>query len=89
MNIGDNLSNAAAQKLRELNKRCWIEDGWIRFSIAGDYKYDIELSKILTYQKLVWWTRHLAGKPWITLPVLRHFIRLVCEHHGLEFRGSL
>jgi len=83
----DDLSDAVDAKEHELNKLCWIEDGWIRFSIV--YEYDIELSRISTYQKLVWWTRHLAGKPWMTLPVLRHFIRLVCEHHGLEFRGSL
>ena len=88
MSIGD-ISESAAEKRCELDKLCWIEDGWIRLSASVHYKYDIELSRICTYEKLVWWTRHLAGKPWMTLPVLRYFIRLVCEHHGLEFRGSL
>lgn len=85
MNI-DDIEDLAEEQRMELSRLCYVDDGWIRFT--GGHP-DIELARIATYQKLAWWTRHLAGKPWMTLPLLRHFMRLTCEYHELEYCGTL
>ena len=85
----DDIQDSADEQHLDLNNLCWVEDGWISFAAYKGGPFNIELSRIATYQKLAWWTRHLAGKPWMSLPMLRHFMRLVCEHHGMDYRGSL
>lgn len=59
-----------------------IEDGWIRFP---EGRYDIELSRINSYQKLISWVVHfLDTKDWITPQMLFRFIQLVANYHGLN-----
>ena len=88
MDIED-LSEAAEEEHRALNRFCWIEDGWIRFISTDGNLTDIELSRIRHHGDLVKWIRYLAGMSWMTLPVLRHFIQLVCVHHGWDYKPPL
>lgn len=71
----------------ELHRICHIDRGYIVFKIGDDAEYEIALSRCDTYQKILWWTFHLTEKNWMTVPLLRHFIRLACSHHGLKEEG--
>ena len=53
-----------------------------------DSIYDIPLEKCGSYEKIIWWTMHLAEKSWTTKEVLERFIMLACSHHGLPDRGN-
>jgi hypothetical protein len=86
MNIAE-LQEAAAFELTELERRVRIEDGFIVFQDAQGYV--ISLDKVASEAAILRWTYHLANKPWITPSVLKHFIRLCCKHHHLEYHGHL
>lgn len=73
----------------ELDRVCRIESGYIVFKTDEVGEYEIALSRCDTYEKIVWWTFALSEKNWMTLPVLRHFIRLACSHHGLQESGQI
>ena len=70
--------------LAEMDCVCCIEGSHIIFKPSDVGKFEIALSRCDTYEKVVWWTFHLTEKKWMTIPVLRHFIRLVCSHHGFQ-----
>ncbi|NJM55420.1 MAG: hypothetical protein HC841_05465 [Verrucomicrobiae bacterium] len=72
----------------ELRRSCRIEHDAILFQSADGLDYDIKLSRCDTYEKIVHWAVHLSAKKWITVPMLREFIRLACSHHGLRSEGS-
>lgn len=70
--------------IAELDSLCRVDGDYIVFQFQESGDYEIALSRCNTYEKIVWWTFHLTEKNWMTLPVLRHFIRLACVHHGLQ-----
>jgi hypothetical protein len=82
------LEDGYKRHVAELNRVCRIERGQIIFQTGGGGEYEIALSSCATYEKIVWWTFHLSEKKWMTVPVLRHFIRLACSHHGLQEDGK-
>jgi len=71
----------------ELERLCRIDGDYIVLDSGDAGGYEIALSRCDTYEKIVWWTFHLAEKNWMTVPVLRHFIRIACAHHGLKEGG--
>jgi hypothetical protein len=83
MNITEIREAAAA----ELERHVRIEDGCIVFTDAQGYS--ISLDRVGDEAAILRWTYHLASKPWVTLPILKHFILLCCEHHHLKYRGQL
>ena len=72
----------------EIDRLCRIDSGNIIFQTGEGGEYEIALSSCDTYQKIVWCAFHLSEKNWMTVPVLRHFIRLACSYHGLQEDGQ-
>jgi len=81
------LNEAAAAELKRLERLVRIEDGHIIFSKQQDYC--VSLDRVGDEAAILRWAHHLAGKPWMTLPVLRHFIQLCCKHHHIDCHGRL
>jgi len=73
---------AGMRELKELEKQCYIEDGYIVLNVR--VHYDIELSRCDTKAKVLHWVMHLGGKNWATLPLLRRFAELACSYHGMD-----
>ena len=81
------LGESYKRHIAEMDRLCRIDGRRIVFQIAEAGDYEIDLSRCDTYEKIVWWAFGLSEKTWMTLPVLRHFIRIACSHHGLQERG--
>ena len=82
MNIKE-LEEAAKAERAEVERHVSIADGHIVF--ADEQGYTIAVDRVATEDAILRWTYHLANKPWMTLPILKHFIRLCCEHHHLNY----
>ncbi len=48
--------------------------------LRKQYDYWIELDRINTHEKLVWWIRHLSGKNWVDTRAIRDLIDIVHNH---------
>lgn len=57
----------------ELDKIVRVEDGFIVINVH--YKYNIEISRCDTYEKIVGWVLQLSEKTWMTKDVLEHFVK--------------
>ena len=51
-------------------------------TIDSLYKYEIDLDRIATESKLLWWVDHLSAKTWMPKELLREFIRRVAKIKG-------
>ncbi len=68
--------------LDKLDRQCYIEGDCIVLNVR--YPYDIELSRCITYKKILHWVCHLNRKNWMYPALSVKFIELCCEYHHLE-----
>jgi hypothetical protein len=64
---------------------CIKGDSIVLHPAHGDYQ--IGLDRCDSHVKIVLWVLHLCEKNWATVPMIKRFVRLACEHHGLEAEG--
>lgn len=83
----DEIEESYKRHVAEVDRLCRIKGSRIVFQVGEAGDYEIALSRCDTYEKIVSWAFTLSEKNWMTLSVLRHFIRLACSHHGLKERG--
>jgi len=69
--------------MKNLNCLIRIDNGYIVLD-----KYDISLTRIQTPADLIHWICHLSDKSWVTIPILKRFICLVCEEQNLNIPGG-
>ena len=73
----------ALQRLHDLSDLVSIEKEAVVFKIEGREVYDISLSELDSYDKIIGWQIFLLTKQWVARDVLIRFVMIVCEHHGL------
>jgi hypothetical protein len=62
------------------HRKCVLSDGLI----VLDGHYEIPLHRCDTHAKILGWLCHLCDKRWFDTDMTKRFIRLACEHNGLE-----
>jgi hypothetical protein len=82
----EELGKEYSDHVRQMHEQCSLDGEAVVFHIADDYR--ILLSRCDTAEKLLGWIVHLTEKKWMTVPLLRHFIRLVSEHHGIDVHAA-
>lgn len=66
----------------QLAQQVSIQDGYLVINV--EYEYPIELARCDTHAKILAWVIQLSDKTWITPDVIRRFVYLAIQHHGLE-----
>lgn len=66
----------------ELDRQVTIDGDWIVIDVA--YKYDIELSRCNTPEKILAWAYHLTEKTWMNTDLIAKFIEVAAEHIGWD-----
>ncbi|MCF8051575.1 MAG: hypothetical protein K9L59_10085 [Desulfobacterales bacterium] len=77
----DRLSKREFQSL--LDKKVRIEGGSIVMTVRP--RYEIDLSRCNTKEKILEWVAHLSRKTWVDRAVTSRFIELACGYHGLKY----
>ena len=60
----------------------YVANGHLILNIA--YKYEIELSRLDTQEKILGWVIHLSEKNWMNLRYMHRFIELALNEIGEE-----
>lgn len=63
--------------------RVWLDDGYVVLDCPPT-TYEIGLYRIETPLNLLGWCHQLTEKRWVTVPMLRQFIVLVCTQKGWQ-----
>ena len=48
--------------------------------------YDVALNRCSTPESILGWVHHLSEKNWVSKKMLREFIEIAANHHGIEYR---
>jgi hypothetical protein len=71
------------ERLHALADLVFIDKGSVVFKMEGVEIYDIPLSDLDSYDKILGWQIRLLSKQWAARDVITRFVMIVCEHHGL------
>ena len=77
----DDLQQEWEQEQEILAKQCYVEDDCIVIDVS--HEYPIALRRCATPEAILGWVDHLSSKTWITNGVIRRFILLATQHHGI------
>jgi hypothetical protein len=48
--------------------------------------YDVEMSRIKTIKHVLWWAKHLAGKPQMSAMDIYVLIEVLCDYRKIQLR---
>ncbi|CDG99822.1 hypothetical protein [Xenorhabdus bovienii] len=74
------------KKIEELKNTIRVTDKYFIFYFNGMDQYEIAISDCDTPEKLIPWIFHLTEKSWMSVDLLRHFIRVASNKSNISIR---
>jgi hypothetical protein len=65
----------------------YVDGDYIVFRLpeyCSDEDYHVALDRCSTPEAILEWVHHLRPKNWMTEPMIRRFVQLATEHHGIN-----
>ena len=79
----EELRKKYEEHVEDLRRMCYVDGDAIVFRVGTGY--EIEFVTCNTTPKILSWVYHLCEKNWITPDLIRRFIILASDHHGIDF----
>ena len=83
ISTGRTFYEEATEEDREWANKVYIENSCLVLSIK--YRYEIELSRIDTKEKVLAWLHHLTEKNWASVKMFRRMLTVLEDYFGMKF----